>query len=61
VICSGQRSLWPGLGYEDLNDHTDLRKDTAIQTAVGKDKALAKPVPPCGRFENAADQQLCWI
>ena len=25
------------LGYEDLNDHNDLRHDPALQTAVGRD------------------------
>ncbi len=54
-----QRAYGLALGYEDLNDHTDLRKDAAIQTAVGKDKALASSSTLC-RFENAAGQQLCW-
>jgi len=43
-----QRAYGLALGYEDLNDHTDLRKDTAIQTAVGKDKGACQqfhPVP----------------
>lgn len=54
-----QRVYGLALGYEDLNDHITLRKDTAIQTAVGQDKALASSSTLC-RFENAADRQLCW-
>lgn len=54
-----QRVYGLALGYEDLNDHTTLRKDTAIQTAVGTDKYLASSSTLC-RFENAADRQLCW-
>lgn len=54
-----QRVYGIALGYEDLNDHATLRKDTAIQTAVGSDKDLASSSTLC-RFENAADQQLCW-
>ncbi len=54
-----QRVYGLALGYEDLNDHITLRKDTAIQTAVGKDKDLASSSTLC-RFENAADKQLCW-
>jgi len=54
-----QRVYGLALGYEDLNDHTTLRKDTAIQTAVGSDKDLASSSTLC-RFENAADRQLCW-
>lgn len=53
-----QRVYGLALGYEDLNDHTVLRKDTAIQTAVGCDKDLAGSSTLC-RFENAADRQLC--
>lgn len=54
-----QRVYALALGYEDLNDHITLRKDTAIQTAVGQDKDLASNSTLC-RFENAADRQLCW-
>lgn len=54
-----QRVYGIALGYEDLNDHATLRKDTAIQTAVGSDKDLASSSTLC-RFENAADRQLCW-
>lgn len=54
-----QRVYGIALGYEDLNDHATLRKDTVIQTAVGSDKDLASSSTLC-RFENAADRQLCW-
>ncbi len=40
------------LGYEDLNDHSSLRKDPLIQTVLGKDSALASPSTLC-RFENS--------
>jgi hypothetical protein len=39
------------LGYEDLNDHDQLRKDKVIQTAVGSDVNLASSPTLC-RFEN---------
>lgn len=43
------------LGYEDLNDQQTLRNDTAIQTAIGKDSALASP-PTLSRFENRGNR-----
>ena len=36
-----QRVYGPELGYEDLNDHDELRRDPAIQTAVDRDADLA--------------------
>lgn len=54
-----QRIYGLALGYEDLNDHDTLRKDTAIQTSVGKNEALASSPTLC-RFENFADRQMCW-
>jgi len=54
-----QRVYGMALGYEDLNDHITLRKDTAIQTEIDQDKDLASSSTLC-RFENAADRQLCW-
>ena len=54
-----QRVYGLALGYEDLNDHITLRKDTVIQTTVGQDKDLASNATLC-RFENAADPKLCW-
>lgn len=52
-----QRIYGLALGYEDLNDHNDLRKDIALQTAVGKDVALAS-APTLSRFENSATREL---
>ncbi len=54
-----QRVYGLAMGYEDLNDHITLRKDTAIQTAAGQDKDLASSSTRC-RFENAADRKPCW-
>jgi len=52
-----QRVFGLCLGYEDLNDHTDLRLDPAIQTALNKDTDLASAPTLC-RFENRADREL---
>ena len=46
------------LGYEDINDHNHLRKDIAIQTAVGSDKDLASS-STLNRLENSVDEDLC--
>ena len=54
-----QRVYGLALGYDDLNDHIDLRKDTVLQTAVGRDTALASNATLC-RFENRATQKMCW-
>lgn len=54
-----QRIYALALGYEDLNDHVTLRKDTALQTAVGRDTDLASDATLC-RFENRATQKMCW-
>ncbi len=40
-------------GYEDLNDHKALRDDLLMQTAVGRDEALAS-APTFSRLENRA-------
>ena len=53
-----QRVYALALGYEDLNDHVTLRKDTALQTAVGRDTDLASNATLC-RFENRAKRQRC--
>lgn len=39
-------------GYEDLNDHILIRKDTHFQTLVGQDKELASSAT-LSRFENS--------
>jgi len=42
-------------GYEDLNDHDRLRRDTLMQTAVGVMQPLASP-PTLGRLETSANR-----
>ncbi len=53
-----QRVYGLAMGYEDVNDHIHLRKDIAIQTAVGSDRNLASS-STLNRFENSVDQELC--
>lgn len=48
-----QRIYALALGYEDLNDHTRLRQDGAVQTAVGQMQILASASTLC-RLENRA-------
>ncbi len=50
-----QRVYALALGYEDLNDHDQLRKDLALQTAVKRDTELASASTLC-RFENRANR-----
>ena len=45
------------LGYEDLNDHTQLRADPAIQTALDCDSVLASQSTLC-RLENRNHRQV---
>lgn len=52
-----QRIYGIALGYEDLNDHTTLRNDPAIQTAVDRIHPLASSPTLC-RMENTANQQM---
>jgi len=47
------------LGYEDLLDHRELRKDIAMQTAVGCHKPLAS-VSTLHRFEHWSDRETAW-
>ncbi|MCH7696395.1 MAG: transposase, partial [Proteobacteria bacterium] len=54
-----QRLYGLALGYEDLNDHQQLRKDLAIQTAVERDAVLASSATLC-RWENRADREAAW-
>lgn len=44
------------LGYEDLNDHTTLRKDIGFQTAIDCDADLAS-ASTLSRFENTASRE----
>jgi signal recognition particle subunit SEC65 len=53
-----QRVYGLALGWEDLNDHTALRQDVAMQTAVGVDEAVASAPTLC-RLENNADRASC--
>ena len=46
-------------GYEDLNDHKALREDVLMQTAVGRDAALAS-APTFSRLENRATRVQAW-
>jgi hypothetical protein len=52
-----QRIYGIALGYEDLNDHTTLRNDPAIQTAVDRINMLASSPTLC-RMEGTATQQM---
>jgi len=52
-----QRIYGIALGYEDLNDHTTLRNDPAIQTAVDRIKPLASSPTLC-RMENRANRKM---
>ena len=55
-----QRVIGIALGYEDQNDHNDLRNDLALQTAVGSVRPLASQ-PTINRFENSATEDWAWI
>ena len=50
-----QRLYGLALGYEDLNDHDELRHDLALQTAVDRVAALASAPTLC-RFEHWANR-----
>ncbi len=50
-----QRLYGLALGYEDLNDHGELRQDLALQTAVDRVAPLASAPTLC-RFEHWADR-----
>jgi len=51
-----QRVYSIALGYEDLNDHTQLRNDIAFQTAIDEEDVLASQSTLC-RFENRIDKK----
>lgn len=50
-----QRVFALAQGYEDLNDHEELRHDTLLQTAAGRTSALASAPTLC-RMENRSDR-----
>ena len=52
-----QRVFAIALGYEDVNDHTTLRNDPALQVAVGKLGLLASS-STLGRLERGVDRKL---
>ena len=54
-----QRLYGLALGYEDLNDHQQLRQDLALQTAVERDTPLAGAATLC-RWENRAGRLSAW-
>ena len=54
-----QRLYALALGYEDLNDHQGLRGDVALQTAVGRTRALAS-ASTLSRWENRSDRAQAW-
>lgn len=50
-----QRVYALALGYEDLNDHHELRNDLALQTATSRVETLASPSTLC-RLEHRTDR-----
>ncbi len=54
-----QRVYGLALGWEDLNDHARLRRDVAMQTAVGVDEPIASAPTLC-RLEQWADKRTAW-
>lgn len=50
-----QRLYGLALGYEDLNDHKDLRHDLALQTAISRDRPLSS-IATLSRFESRANR-----
>lgn len=54
-----QRVYGLAQGWEDLNDHTALRLDMAMQTAVGVDREVASAPTLC-RLEKWADRASAW-
>ena len=54
-----QRVYRLALGWEDLNDHSTLREDAAMQTAIGVEREVASAPTLC-LLENGADKQTAW-
>ena len=46
-------------GYEDLNDHAQLREDLLLQSVLDRDEALASAPTLC-RLENRASRAAAW-
>lgn len=53
-----QRVFALALGYEDLNDHDDLKNDVLFQNIFGKEETAASSPTLC-RFENRMDRTCC--
>lgn len=51
-----QRNFALALGYEDLNDHGELRHDLALQTATSRVESPASPATLC-RLEQRTDRE----
>ena len=54
-----QRVYALALGWQDLNDHSALRCDVALQTAVGVEREVASAPTLC-RLEKWADRATAW-
>ena len=54
-----QRVYGLALGYEDLNDHDELRHDLALQTATSRVETLASPATLC-RLEQRSGRESAW-
>ena len=54
-----QRIYGLALGYEDLNDHDELRLDSALQVAINRNQPLASSPTLC-RYEQHADNKTAW-
>lgn len=54
-----QRVYGLALGYEDVDDHTQLRFDTVLQTACGRVHPLGS-ASTVGRVERRADRAAAW-
>jgi len=59
VDALGNGYIGLALGYEDLNDHNELRTDPAMQTAVEQLAPLASSATLC-RLENTAAKELAF-
>ena len=59
LLMLQQRVYGLTLGYEDLNDHDQLRKDWALQTATERDTELASSTTFC-RLDNRAEREYLW-
>lgn len=51
-----QRTYGLVLGYEDLNDHGELRHDLVLQTATSRVETLDSPATLC-RLEQRTDRE----